>query len=68
MRERYEELRAVPDYVTSVLAEGAAKAQRWPAATLDRAMRAAGLLRPRVTSYVEAVTSRSSGSSALATQ
>jgi len=46
VRERYEELRSVPDQVTSVLADGAAKAHAVAAMTLDRAMRAAGLLAP----------------------
>jgi len=46
VRERHAELRAAPDYVTSVLADGAAKAHSVAAATLDRAMRAAGLLAP----------------------
>ncbi|HVC71498.1 MAG TPA: tryptophan--tRNA ligase [Acidimicrobiales bacterium] len=46
VRQRYEEFTADPGYVTSVLAEGAAKAHAVAAATLDRAMRAAGLLPP----------------------
>jgi len=44
VRTRYEELKAEPDYVLSVLAAGAAKAHAVAAVTLDRAMRAAGLL------------------------
>ena len=44
VRERYVELEADPGHVVSVLATGAAKAHAVAAATLDRAMRAAGLL------------------------
>jgi tryptophanyl-tRNA synthetase len=46
VRARYEELKDDPGYVAKVLADGAAKAHTVAAATLDRAMRAAGLLPP----------------------
>jgi tryptophanyl-tRNA synthetase len=46
VRERYVELAADPGHVVSVLDRGAAKAHAVAAATLDRAMRAAGLLPP----------------------
>jgi tryptophanyl-tRNA synthetase len=46
VRERYAELRSERGYVESVLAEGAARAQSLAGPTLDRAMRAAGLLAP----------------------
>jgi tryptophanyl-tRNA synthetase len=46
VRARYEELKADPGHVVAVLAAGAAKAHVVAAATLDRAMRAAGLLAP----------------------
>jgi tryptophanyl-tRNA synthetase len=46
VRERYEELTSDPGHVVSVLAAGAAKAHAVAAVTLDRAMRAAGLLAP----------------------
>jgi tryptophanyl-tRNA synthetase len=46
VRERFVELHAQPHYVESVLAEGAAKARAVAGPTLDRAMRAAGLLAP----------------------
>ncbi|HTT87781.1 MAG TPA: tryptophan--tRNA ligase [Acidimicrobiales bacterium] len=46
VRARYGELAADPGYVTSVLAEGAAKAHAVAAVTLERAMGAAGLLPP----------------------
>jgi tryptophanyl-tRNA synthetase len=46
VRERVRELQAEPGYVQSVLAEGAAKASAMAGPTLDRAMRAAGLLAP----------------------
>jgi tryptophanyl-tRNA synthetase len=46
VQERYEELKAQPDYVLSVLSDGAARAHTVAAATLDRAMRAVGLLAP----------------------
>jgi tryptophanyl-tRNA synthetase len=46
VRQRYAELHADPVYVTGVLAEGAAKARSIAGPTLDRAMRAAGLLAP----------------------
>ena len=42
--QRYEELTADPGHVVSVLAAGAAKAHAVAAVTLERAMRAAGLL------------------------
>jgi tryptophanyl-tRNA synthetase len=45
-RERLVELHAQRDYVESVLVEGAAKARAVAGPTLDRAMRAAGLLAP----------------------
>jgi tryptophanyl-tRNA synthetase len=44
VRARYEDLHDEPGYVTSVLVEGAAKAHAVAAVTLDRAMRATGLL------------------------
>ncbi len=47
VRERVAELRTDPGYVESVLADGAAKARSLAGPTLDRAMRAAGLLAPR---------------------
>ncbi len=46
VRERYAELASQRAYVESVLAEGAAKARAVAGPTLDRAMRAAGLLAP----------------------
>jgi tryptophanyl-tRNA synthetase len=46
VRERYEKLKADPGYVTSVLAEGAAKAHAVAAVTLEQAMKAVGLLPP----------------------
>jgi tryptophanyl-tRNA synthetase len=46
VRERLTELESQGDYVQSVLAEGAAKARSIAGPTLDRAMRAAGLLAP----------------------
>ncbi len=46
VRERLVELHAQRDYVESVLAEGAAKAREVAGPTLDRAMRAVGLLVP----------------------
>jgi tryptophanyl-tRNA synthetase len=46
VRERVVELQREPGYVRSVLAEGAAKAGAIAGPTLDRAMRAAGLLAP----------------------
>jgi tryptophanyl-tRNA synthetase len=46
VRERYQELTSDPAHVVSVLAAGAAKAHAVAGATLDRAMRAAGLLAP----------------------
>jgi tryptophanyl-tRNA synthetase len=46
VQRRYEELQADPGHVSSVLAGGAAKAQATAAVTLDRAMRAIGLLAP----------------------
>jgi tryptophanyl-tRNA synthetase len=46
VRERLAELQSQRDYVESVLAEGAAKASEVAGPTLDRAMRAAGLLAP----------------------
>ena len=46
VRERFAELHADRGYVESVLAEGAAKARALAGPTLDRAMRAAGLLAP----------------------
>jgi tryptophanyl-tRNA synthetase len=46
VRERYAELHADPAYVSGVLAEGASKARAIAGPTLDRAMRAAGLLAP----------------------
>ncbi len=46
VRERYVALETDPGHVVSVLADGAAKAQAVASATLDRAMRAAGLLAP----------------------
>ncbi|HXQ43748.1 MAG TPA: tryptophan--tRNA ligase [Acidimicrobiales bacterium] len=46
VRERYVELEADPGHVVAVLAAGAAKAHAVAAVTLDRAMRAAGLLPP----------------------
>ena len=46
VRERLAELHGERGYVESVLAEGAAKARAVAGPTLDRAMRAAGLLAP----------------------
>jgi tryptophanyl-tRNA synthetase len=46
VRQRYEKLKADPVYVTSVLAEGAAKAHAVAAVTLEQAMKAVGLLPP----------------------
>jgi tryptophanyl-tRNA synthetase len=46
VRERLTELHGERGYVESVLAEGAAKARAVAGPTLDRAMRAAGLLAP----------------------
>jgi tryptophanyl-tRNA synthetase len=46
VRARLMELHAEPGYVESVLAEGAAKAHAIAGPTLDRAMRAVGLLAP----------------------
>jgi tryptophanyl-tRNA synthetase len=46
VRERYGELTSDPAHVVSVLAAGAAKAHAVAGATLDRAMRATGLLAP----------------------
>ncbi|HEY5025259.1 MAG TPA: tryptophan--tRNA ligase [Acidimicrobiales bacterium] len=46
VRERLAELQSQRDYVESVLAQGAAKARTVAGPTLDRAMRAAGLLAP----------------------
>jgi len=46
VRDRYAGLAADPDGVRTVLARGAAKAQAVAGPTLDRAMRAAGLLPP----------------------
>jgi tryptophanyl-tRNA synthetase len=46
VRERLVELQAERGYVESVLAEGAAKAHAVAGPTLDRAMRAVGLLAP----------------------
>jgi tryptophanyl-tRNA synthetase len=46
VRERHAELASQRGYVESVLAEGAAKARAVAGPTLDRAMRAAGLLPP----------------------
>jgi tryptophanyl-tRNA synthetase len=46
VRERYATLQADRGYVQSVLADGAARARAVAAPTLDRAMRAAGLLPP----------------------
>ena len=46
VRERHAELSAEPGYAEAVLAEGAAKAHAVAGPTLDRAMRAAGLLAP----------------------
>jgi len=46
VRERYGELAADPGYVSSVLEKGAAAARSVAGPTLDRAMRAAGLLAP----------------------
>jgi tryptophanyl-tRNA synthetase len=46
VRERHAELRADPGHVTAVLADGAAKARALAGPTLDRAMRAVGLLAP----------------------
>ena len=47
VRERHLELAADPGHVEAVLANGAAKASAVAGATLDRAMRAIGLLAPR---------------------
>jgi tryptophanyl-tRNA synthetase len=46
VRERHEQLTAEPGYAEAVLAEGAAQAHAVAGPTLDRAMRAAGLLAP----------------------
>jgi tryptophanyl-tRNA synthetase len=46
VRARFAELQSERGYVESVLAEGAAKARAIAGPTLDRAMRAAGLLAP----------------------
>lgn len=46
VRRRHAELSADPGYVFDVLAEGATKARAVAGPTLDRAMRAAGLLAP----------------------
>ncbi|MGA2521502.1 MAG: tryptophan--tRNA ligase [Acidimicrobiales bacterium] len=46
VRERHAELEADRGYVASVLAEGAGRARAVAGPTLDRAMRAAGLLPP----------------------
>jgi tryptophanyl-tRNA synthetase len=46
VRERFIELHAQRGYVESVLADGAAKARAVAGPTLDRAMRAVGLLAP----------------------
>ncbi|MGH9017410.1 MAG: tryptophan--tRNA ligase [Acidimicrobiales bacterium] len=46
LRGRFDELRADPAHVTSVLADGAAKAHAVASVTLARAMAAAGLLPP----------------------
>jgi tryptophanyl-tRNA synthetase len=46
VRERLLELQSEPGYVQSVLAEGAEKAHAVAGPTLDRAMRAVGLLAP----------------------
>ena len=46
MRERYLELAGDPGYVSGALATGAARAHAVAGATLDRAMRAIGLLPP----------------------
>jgi tryptophanyl-tRNA synthetase len=46
VRERYEELTSDPGHVVSVLAAGAAKAHAVASVTLERAMKAAGLLAP----------------------
>ncbi|HTZ07967.1 MAG TPA: tryptophan--tRNA ligase [Acidimicrobiales bacterium] len=46
VRQRYAELEADPGHVTAVLERGAAKAHAVAGPTLDRAMRAAGLLPP----------------------
>ncbi len=46
VRRRYAELSADPGHVRDVLAEGAAKARVVASPTLDRAMRAVGLLSP----------------------
>ena len=45
-RERFADLQAEGGYVEAVLADGAAKARSMAAPTLDRAMRAVGLLAP----------------------
>lgn len=47
VRERHLELAADPGHVEAVLANGAAKASAVAGTTLDRAMRAIGLLAPR---------------------
>jgi tryptophanyl-tRNA synthetase len=46
VRERYAALQSESGYVESVLAEGADKATAMAGPTLDRAMRAVGLLAP----------------------
>jgi tryptophanyl-tRNA synthetase len=46
VRARYTELEADPGHVLTVLADGAARAHAVASTTLDRAMRAAGLLAP----------------------
>jgi tryptophanyl-tRNA synthetase len=46
VRDRHAQLTADPGYAEAVLAEGAAKAHAVAGPTLDRAMRAAGLLAP----------------------
>ena len=46
VRRRHDELSADPGYVLDVLAKGAAKARAVAGPTLDRAMRAMGLLAP----------------------
>jgi tryptophanyl-tRNA synthetase len=46
VRRRHDELSADPGHVLDVLTRGAAKARTVASATLDRAMRAAGLLAP----------------------
>jgi tryptophanyl-tRNA synthetase len=46
VRERHAEVQTEPDYVRTVLADGAAKARSVSGPTLDRAMGAVGLLAP----------------------